>query len=967
MANAFILFSVQAATSSQDIGVSFNVVLPVCGDGYCDATENCTVCQADCKCGGTDQPPPPSQIDNPPVIGGVSVVTSYTTASLVWTVTDDKGVSAVSFVYGLTNSYGSSGSVVNNTSVSLSNLTSDTVYYYKISATDTKNQTTTYTGNFKTEKEQPPDTTPPVLSNAQVASGVTTAIITFSANENATAQVAYGLTVSYSGQAAGGAAGTSHSITINGLTPGRTYHYQITATDVALNSAQSADAVFTTLPDTVPPADVSGLQVAQSENNLAVTWVNPNVDNFPDFVGVKILRKITGPASGHNDDGAVVKFQGAGEQYTDVSIAGNVTYYYTVYSYDTSGNFSGGAYKEGKATALPSTVTEICGNNIDDDGDGLTDCADADCANNEICKTPAQPGITPAVPGPGAGTTEEEKAKEKPVESTVPEFLKLNLDKVQFLSGQRNLVLTPINNSLNGLREAALTITIPKSTLNSEPTSLVLSVNGEEKHIFSYDEDSKRYHADYAFPKNGSVRAQIIIDYGPEQKDALMFDINTLDLGKIRGAGALLTEAEITLYNANKEKVNTDIYGFLNPQISYTGAFGWMAPNGRYYLTAKQEGFYEKSSYVFEITNNVVNGNIELIKIPSKLADVIDANASLAQNTVNVAKNLAQKSAATAKIVTQNVQEIKNITEVKETAKVAAPVAVSVAAVSTMALVSWMDILSLLRFLFLQPLLLLGRGKREKWGEVYNSLNKQPVDLAIIRLINAGTNKIMGTKVTGVDGRYVFVVNAGKYKIDVRKGNYLFPSELLKMFVSDGQRLDIYHGEAIEVQAKDSVITVNIPLDPAGEHKTPKRLIWNKFSRRLQTVLSWAGFIITLISLYISPKWYMWLLLGVHIGLAFVFRRIAKPKPTKGWGIVYDEDTRKPVEKVVARLFDSQFNKLVATEITDRNGRYYFMAGDNRFYVTYEHDKYQPKQTDIIDLSGKPAEPLAQDITLKKK
>lgn len=965
LANACVLFSfAQATTSSEDIGISFTVTGPVCGNGVCETGENCTACSVDCSCGGTDQPPtpppPPPPTDTPPTISGVNTVTSFTTASLVWSVSDDKGVNSVSFVYGTTNSYGNSGSVVGNTSVSLANLTAGTTYYYKITATDTINQTTDYTGTFSTEQQPPPDIVPPVISNIQVVVGMNNATITFNTNENATVQVAYGGTVSYTNLVAGAQAGVFHSIVIGNLNTGRSYHYQITATDIALNSANSADAVFTTLPDTVPPPDVSNLQVAQSESSLVLTWVNPSLENITDFAGVKILRKTTGPASGPNDSGAVVRYQGAGEQYTDTSVAGNVTYYYTVYSYDISGNYSGGTYKDGKMVPPPMYVPEVCNNNLDDDGDEKTDCADTDCVNFESCKT------TPPVEEKPIGT-EEEKEQEKPVEPTVPEFLKLNLNQVQFLAGKRNLEITPISGALNGLSGVPLTITIPRSALNSNPTQVELSVNGQEKHLFSYDQTSKRYHADYTFPKSGSVRAQIIINYSPDQTDGVLFDINTVGAGKIRGAGALLTEAEITLYGQNKEKTATESYGFLNPQISYVGTFAWMVPNGRYYLVAKQAGYYEKTSYVFEVKNNVVNTDIELVKEPPKLVDVIDPNANLTENTINVAKNLSEKSVATTKIIIQNVAEIKEIESVQTTASVVAPVAVSVAAVSTVALVSWTNILSLLRFLFLQPLLLLGRGKRKKWGEVYNSLNKQPVDLAIVRLINAETNRIMGTKVTGVDGRYVFVVNVGKYKLDVRKGNYSFPSELLKTFTTDGRRLDVYHGEVIEVKEKDSVITVNVPLDPAGEHKTPKRLIWSRFSSRLQVVLSWAGFLVTLISLYISPKWYMWLLLGIHIFLTFIFRRIAKPKPTKGWGIVYDEDTKKPVERVVARLFDSQFNKLVATEITDKNGRYYFMAGDNRFYVTYEHEKYQPKKTDIIDLSGKPAEPLAKDVSIKKK
>ena len=70
---------------------------------------------------------------------------------------------------------------------------------------------------------------------------------------------------------------------------------------------------------------------------------------------------------------------------------------------------------------------------------------------------------------------------------------------------------------------------------------------------------------------------------------------------------------------------------------------------------------------------------------------------------------------------------------------------------------------------------------------------------------------------------------------------------------------------------------------------------------------------------------------------------------------------------MVARLFSSQFNKLVSTQVTDRRGRYYFLAGDNQFYVTYERAKYQTQKSEIIDLSGKEAETIAVNVGLNKE
>jgi hypothetical protein len=104
----------------------------------------------------------------------------------------------------------------------------------------------------------------------------------------------------------------------------------------------------------------------------------------------------------------------------------------------------------------------------------------------------------------------------------------------------------------------------------------------------------------------------------------------------------------------------------------------------------------------------------------------------------------------------------------------------------------------------------------------------------------------------------------------------------------------------------------------------------------------------------------------VHILVFFIFRRLALPAKPKNWGIISDEASQTPISRVIARLFNSQFNKLVDSQISDAGGKYYFMAGDAKYYVTYEHKAYHPQKTDIIDLEGKDAEVITIDVKLKK-
>lgn len=53
-------------------------------------------------------------------------------------------------------------------------------------------------------------------------------------------------------------------------------------------------------------------------------------------------------------------------------------------------------------------------------------------------------------------------------------------------------------------------------------------------------------------------------------------------------------------------------------------------------------------------------------------------------------------------------------------------------------------------------------------------------------------------------------------------------------------------------------------------------------------------------------------------------------------------------------------------QVTDSDGKYHFIAGDAKYYVTYEHKDYHPQKTDIIDLEGKDAEVITKDVSLKK-
>lgn len=100
----------------------------------------------------------------------------------------------------------------------------------------------------------PSDTTPPVISGvAASAVGQTQATVTWTTDEPADSQVAYGLTSAYGTTTVlDTSLTTAHSQVLSGLTAGTTYHYQVRSRNAAALLATSGDASFTTAAP--PPA-----------------------------------------------------------------------------------------------------------------------------------------------------------------------------------------------------------------------------------------------------------------------------------------------------------------------------------------------------------------------------------------------------------------------------------------------------------------------------------------------------------------------------------------------------------------------------------------------------------------------------------------------------------------------------------------------------------------------------------------
>ena len=271
-----------------------------------------------------------------------------------------------------------------------------------------------------------------------------------------------------------------------------------------------------------------------------------------------------------------------------------------------------------------------------------------------------------------------------------------------------------------------------------------------------------------------------------------------------------------------------------------------------------------------------------------------------------------------------------------------------------------------LQFFATQPFLLFGRRKRERWGIVYDSITKVPLALAIVRVFDQPTGRLVQTRVTDKDGRYEFILNSGSYTLEVTKDNYKFPSEILLKKEQDEAYYDLYHGATFTVGEKQ-IINYNIPVDPNRKSIPIAQEIKLKAKRHLQYTLAWIGPISCAISMIIAPRWWVGVLLVVQLFLLVAFKKLAKPQKIKNWGVVNDLELYQPLKDSVVRVFDKQYNKLLESQVTDKDGRYGFLVTPNTYYLTAQKLGYLKYQSEEIPITSEQGDLIVNQIPLRRE
>lgn len=273
--------------------------------------------------------------------------------SLAWDASISPNIAGYKvYVGNSSRTYGSPISIGNQTSYTVTGLSSGT-YYFTVTAFDVDGNESDYS-NEVSQAIGGSDTTPPVISGVTSSNiGTSGATISWTTDETADTQVEYGTTAAYgSTTARNSGMVTSHLQILAGLASSTLYHYRVWSVDGAGNQAVSNDYTFTTIAagDTTAPviSGVAGSNITVS--SATITWAtNENSDSQVEY----------GTTTGYGTSSALNSTLTTSHSQGLAGLTSSTLYHYRVKSRDAAGNLATSNDFTFTTSAVPDTTAPV--------------------------------------------------------------------------------------------------------------------------------------------------------------------------------------------------------------------------------------------------------------------------------------------------------------------------------------------------------------------------------------------------------------------------------------------------------------------------------------------------------------------------------------------------------------------------------------------------------------------------------
>lgn len=460
----------------------------------------------------------------------------------------------------------------------------------------------------------------------------------------------------------------AHKVKLTDLEPGATYYFYLRAQDSQRVTVISSGYSFTTLTssDTTAPADVMDFSALPGNRFINLTWKNP-LDS--DFAGARILRstefypnnpqeyeKLGNSGEILKFGNAVLVYDGVSEEFNDVGLTNGVRYFYTIFTYDFSGNFSSGAI----ASAVPAAAREklfipplieiptfltLADMNFFVAHDSLEikpneqselKVLAGTVLTSSIKKEKLPPGLKTIILRVGGSSYLLKEHVNKindsalapgsvsgpayQVKHQVPEYQGLYPMIVLVLiykdGGRSEVRGTLVVEEYGKIKAQMAQMAGDSGQINTDNAAVAEAiVAGAEVRLYqksknaSDEEIEKSSQPEAAAPVSGADQPlaeniEIKSNVNGEGREKITLN------GQLPGASGGGSQALDELFKAGA-------YFQFNPQITNQGGeYGWMAPNGEYFLEIDLKNYEPVKTPVFTVRDNLINHQI-FLKLPT--------------------------------------------------------------------------------------------------------------------------------------------------------------------------------------------------------------------------------------------------------------------------------------------------------------------------------------------------------------
>ncbi|MFA6096178.1 MAG: hypothetical protein WC788_00955 [Candidatus Paceibacterota bacterium] len=326
------------------------------------------------------------------------------------------------------------------------------------------------------------DSDPPQIFAVEIDDiSFTGADIRWRTNENSSAYLYYGKTLSYEiGVLEDHAESlvSSHRIEIRDLGGNTVYYFQIRSTDSAGNQGIKDGYSFKTLSEKISPENVSGLKAIAGDSKIALSWNNPFGQDFDKLV---IQRsEIFYPK---NTSEGLEIYSGKERSFVDEDLINGTRYYYTVFSFDEFNDISSGAV----ASAIPDKPAAEKPELLPEKPEGPPEIP---------------PEIRPEFP-PGEPLLPPE---------TLPDIEKITIDDFNFIQDGSTIKLEGGRIEIDQGKE--IVVVVDSTNIPKEIGSIMIILtreNEEYSYLMKKDEQGGGYSASIKLSEEGSFDITIVL------------------------------------------------------------------------------------------------------------------------------------------------------------------------------------------------------------------------------------------------------------------------------------------------------------------------------------------------------------------------------------------------------------------------------------------------------------------------